>query len=378
LLRLLFDTESNGFVANATKLHCIGITNVDTGEYKGYRKNELAQALAQLVDADVLIGQNIIRHDLPLLKKLHDIKLRPQAVIKDTMIISRTMFPNIKATDKALVAALKMPPKYQGKHSVAAWGYRLGNPKGDYADLMEAKARELGLEHPKDIANFVWGEFNEEMFSYMGQDCSTNFDMWKHFNPDAYPQAPLDLEHRIARVCDAMNMAGVPFDLQAAGELQAELVGKKHEIEVKLKERYGFWLAPISPDPTKAIFVPKAANKKMGYWGDEGEPYKVTDPTTGKTKTIKPFKGYPCTKLKLVEFNPGSSDHLAKVLMEQGWRPTKFTDGGKPAMDEEVIESIGNLFPDMDGLADAADGQQATVATRWWQVIEVSADRQQK
>jgi DNA polymerase I-like protein with 3'-5' exonuclease and polymerase domains len=189
------------------------------------------------------------------------------------------------------------------------------------------------------------------MFSYMEQDCATNFDMWKHFNPDQYPQAPLDLEHRIARVCDAMNIAGVPFDLQAAGELQAELVGKKHEIEVKLKERYGFWLAPISPDPTKSIFVPKAANKKMGYWGDEGEPYKWTNPETGKTKTIKPFKGYPCTKLKLVEFNPGSSDHLAKVLMEQGWKPTKFTEGGKPQMDEEVIESIGNQFPDMSELA---------------------------
>jgi DNA polymerase-1 len=249
MLRKLFDTESNGFVGNATKIHCIGIINVDTGEYKGYRPTEVDEAIADLDKADVLIGQNICRHDIPLMKKLKGFQPRPGVIIKDTMIISRTMFPNIKATDKALVMSGKMPPgnAYQGKHNVAAWGYRLGNPKGDYAALREAKARELGLEHPKDIADFVWGEFNEEMFSYMEQDCATNFDMWKHFNPDQYPQAPLDLEHRIARVCDAMNIAGVPFDLQAAGELQAELVGKKHEIEVKLKERYGFWLAPISP-----------------------------------------------------------------------------------------------------------------------------------
>ncbi|MFI4971121.1 MAG: DNA polymerase [Hyphomicrobiales bacterium] len=353
MLRLLYDSESNGFVANATKLHCIGITNVDNGAYKGYRPNEVDDALRDMDKADVLIGHNIARHDNPLLKKLKGFTPRPGVLIKDTLVISRVIFPNLKATDTALIDAGKMPPgnKYKGKHSIGAWGYRLGNPKGDYAALMEAKAREMGLEHPQDIANFVWGEFNEEMFSYMRQDCLTNFDLWKHLNPDQYPQAPLDLEHRVARVCDAMNIAGVPFDLQAAGEIQAELVGKKHDIEVKLKARYGFWYAPTSPDPTKALFVPKAPNKKMGYWGDEGEPYKVTDPETGKTKTIKPFKGYPCTKIKIVEFNPGSSDHLAKVLQAEGWKPTKFTEGGKPAMDEEVIESIGNQFPEMGELA---------------------------
>jgi DNA polymerase-1 len=162
-----------------------------------------------------------------------------------------------------------MPPgnKYKGKHSIAAWGFRLGAPKGDYAQIKEAEARALGLDDPKAIAEFVWGTFNEDMFTYMAQDCATNFALWKHLNPDEYPQAPLDLEHRVARVCDAMNIAGVPFDLQAAGELQAELVGRKHDIEVKLKERYGFWYQPTSPDPSKALFVPKKANAEAGILG---------------------------------------------------------------------------------------------------------------
>lgn len=330
MLRLLFDTESNGFVATATKVHCVGITNVDTGEYKGYRPDEVDAAILDMDKADVLIGHNILRHDLPLLKKLKKWQPRPGVLKRDTMIISRTIFPNLKATDAALIAAGKMPAgnKYKGRHSVGSWGYRLGNPKGDYAALMEAKAREAGLEHPQDIAKYVWGEFSEDMFSYMAQDCATNFDMWKHFKPDEYPQAPLDLEHRIARVCDAMNIAGVPFDLKAAGELQAELVGKKHDIEKKLKERYGWWWAPISPDPNKSVFIPKRDNARLGY-----------------------LAGYPIKKYKKVEFNPGSSDHLTKVLTAQGWRPTKFTEGGKPAMDEEVIESISNQFPEMENLS---------------------------
>jgi DNA polymerase-1 len=354
LLRLLFDTESNGFVANATKVHCIGITDVDTGEYTGYRPDQLAQGLARLADAEVLIGHNILRHDIPLLKKLHKIQLRPGVKLKDTMVISRLIFPNLKASDKNLIDAGKMPPgnKYKGKHSIGAWGYRLGAPKGDYAQIREAEARALGLDDPKAIAEFVWGTFNEDMFAYMAQDVATNFALWKHCNPDQYPQKPIDLEHRIARVCDAMNIAGVPFDLPAAGELQAELTGRKHEIEVKLKERYGFWFAPTSPDPTKAIFIPKKANKEAGYWGDEWTTEEPDPKRPGKTKTKKHFKGYACTKLKEVEFNPGSSDHLAKVLTDQGWKPTKFTEGGKPAMDEEVIESIANQFPEMDGLAE--------------------------
>lgn len=343
-------------MATATKVHCIGITDVDTGAYKGYRPDEVDEACERLSEADVVIGHNWQRHDDKLLKKLKPrlYQPKPGQIIKDTMIIARVMYPGVKTTDEALIQSGKMPPgkKYKGKHTIGAWGYRLGNPKGDYSDMMEAKARAMGLEHPKDIANFVWGEFNEDMFEYLEQDCSTGFDLWKHLNPDAYSQEALDLEHRVARVVDSMEEHGVPFDLRAAGELQANLTQRQYELEKVLKETYGFWYAPVSPDPTKSIFIPKKPNDTIGYWGEYGEPELVINPKTGKAKMVPPFNGYPCTKLKLVEFNPGSRDHIAKVLKEQGWQPTKFTEGGKPQIDEEVIESIVARFPEMDGLGE--------------------------
>lgn len=365
MLRLLFDTESNGFVANATKIHCVGIFNADTDDKWGFRPDGTKDALAQLAKADVLIGHNIIRHDLPLLKKLHGFVPRPEVVIRDTMVLARLKYPNVKSTDEELIRAGKMPAgkKYKGKHTIGAWGYRLGNPKGDYAALMEAKARELGLEHPKDIADFVWGQFSEEMFSYMMQDCDSNLSLWKHINPDEYSQDAIELEHRVARVCNAMETAGVPFDLRAAGELQANLTQKKFELEQVLKAHYGFWLQPISPDPVKALFTPKKGNKPSvwgrkkdgsegwstpGYWGPIEDKWTYFD-ETGKEQGVR---GYPCTKLKLVEFNPGSRDHIAKVLIEQGWEPSKFTEGGKPQIDEEVIESIVARYPEMDGLGE--------------------------
>jgi DNA polymerase I-like protein with 3'-5' exonuclease and polymerase domains len=167
------------------------------------------------------------------------------------------------------------------------------------------------------------------MFDYMLQDCRTNLVLWKHLRPEEYPQAPLELEHRIAEVCTAIEAAGVPFDERAAGQLQADLVEKKSGLEQRLKETYGYWYQPISPDPTKSLFVPKRDNKKLGY-----------------------IAGQASTKLKLVEFNPKSRDHIARVLINQGWKPEKLTEGGKPQIDEETVESIVARYPEMDGLGE--------------------------
>lgn len=287
-------------------------------------------------------------------------------IIRDTMVMARLKYPGVKTTDEDLIHDGKMPAgkKYKGKHTIGAWGYRLGIPKGDYSDVMEAKARALGLEHPKDIAKFVWGEFNEDMFEYMEQDHYTNFALWQHINPDEYSQDAIELEHRVSVVVNSMEEMGVPFDLRAAGELQANLTQRKHELEVRLKQTFGFWYEPISPDPTRSVFIPKKANPAQGYWGDEwtteemvSPPIKYTpegDPIIrpAKLKTVKHFKGYPCTKLKLVEFNPGSRPHIAKVLIAKGWEPTKFTEGGAPQIDEEVVEAIVARYPEMDGLGE--------------------------
>ncbi|WP_316235443.1 DNA polymerase [Bradyrhizobium sp. SZCCHNR1023] len=314
----------------------------------------MRDAVEDLKRAEHRVGHNIQRHDEKLLAKLTDFKPAEGSRLSDTMIIARTMFPSIKWTDDKLIEQGKLPAKLRGKHSLKAWGYRLGDAKGDYAEDREAEARAKGIVDPREIADYVWGEFNEDMFDYMLQDGRTNLTMWKHMNPEAYPQAPLELEHRIATVCSAIEDAGVPFDERAAGELQATLVEKKSGLEARLKEAFGFWYQPVSPDPTKALFVPKRPNEKMGYWGEYVDAEKTLDLDTGELKPTgkKVFKGYPFTKLKPVEFNPKSRDHIARVLMREGWKPEKLTDGGKPQIDEETVESIVARFPQMEGLGE--------------------------
>ena len=260
------------------------------------------------------------------------------------MICARVIHPNVKATDGDLVRSGRMPAgrKYAGKHTLASWGHRLGEHKGDYAEAREAEYVKRGgdLKDEEALVAFVWGEWNEAMHSYMIQDCTTNLKLWEFLDVGNYSQEAINLEHRIARVCDAIEAAGVPFDIPAAGKLHAELIDKKARIETQLIAEFGSWQVELKP------LIPKRDDKKRGY-----------------------ITGVPVRKFKTVTFNPGSRDHIAKVLMDQGWQPTKFTDGGKPQIDEEVIEGIVARFPKMAGLGEylmldkrisqLADGPQA-------------------
>jgi DNA polymerase-1 len=184
----------------------------------------------------------------------------------------------------------------------------------------------------------------------MVQDVTTNLRLWKHLNVEAYSQPAVELEHRIAYVCDQMEKCGVPFDVEAAGRLHAELIEKKAEAETKLVGTFGTWLAPVSPKELQTPFVPKKDNAKRGYTA-----------------------GAPLTRLKSVTFNPGSRDHIAKVLLERGWKPKDFTPGGKPEINENVVAAAASIFPEIAGLADylmldkrlsqLADGEQSWLKT---------------
>lgn len=341
-MRLLFDTESDGLLNNATKIHCIAVINVDTDEVFDFKPDQIDDALVLLDKATVLIGHNIQRHDLPLMLKLKGWKQRKDVVIRDTMVIARVIYPNVKATDRELIQKGQMPPgrDYAGKHTIAAWGYRLGEQKGDYAQVKEAEARALGFDDEEAIKRYVWHAWNQEMHDYMIQDCKTNLALWNHLRVDRYSQAAIDLEHRASRVCDAINEAGVPFDKAKGGLLHSALVTRKEEIEKELVAKFGSWQVPLKD------FIPKRDNKKLGY-----------------------VKGVPVKRYKKVTFNPGSRDNIIKVLLDMGWKPESFTEGGKPEITEEILTGLVHRFPEMGGIAEylmvdkrlsqLADGKQA-------------------
>lgn len=336
--RLLFDTESDGFVKDATKVHCVALIDVDTGAKLDFKPDQIEAALDALDKAETLIGHNIQRHDIPLLTKIHGWSLKPDVIVRDTMICSRVKFPNLRDLDVETMKRLRTPfldhegKSMMGKHTIEAWGLRLGEPKGSF--------------------HGPWDTWTPTMHEYMLQDVITNLKLWHHLDIDNYSQDAVILEHRIARVCNAMEWAGVPFNVEAAGRLHAEIVGKREKLEHALVEQFGTWLAPKEANADKQAFTPKVNNAKRGY-----------------------TKGEPVCKLKLVTFNPSSRAHIAKVLKDRGWVPQAFTNGGAPEINENVIEGVIKRYPELDGLGEylmldkrlsqLSDGEQA-----WLKVVD--------
>lgn len=126
----VFDTESDGFLDVATKLWCIASVTKDgyndvTYPAELFKPEQIEVGLAKLHEADVLVGHNIKKHDLPLMKKLYDWKPKSHQVIIDTVVFSRMLNPK-----------RPNPEGYTGNapHSIEAWGHRLGLHKPDHTD----------------------------------------------------------------------------------------------------------------------------------------------------------------------------------------------------------------------------------------------------
>lgn len=135
----VFDSESDGFVEEATIVWCYYGT--DSKGKHGTAINvtnhtDVAKALAEYFEKlDFLICHNIIGHDAPLIDKLSSCPPIDSSKFIDTLILSKMFFPDIKGG--------------AGKpHSLAAWGERFNRPKPEHEDWskyspdMEYRLRE--------------------------------------------------------------------------------------------------------------------------------------------------------------------------------------------------------------------------------------------
>jgi DNA polymerase I len=285
---ILFDIETNGLLHQLTKVHCIALIDTDTGEEWSYGPEEVEKGLEDLYNADTIIGHNILAFDLPALRKVFNWAPRPGTNRVDTLVLARTLQPNIKSED---FKRQDFDKKMIGSHSLKAWGVRLGEPKDDYQG--------------------GWVSWSPEMHAYMEQDVRTNIRLLRHLKPWEYPPVPLALEHRVAHVCHLMEYHGWTFDSNKAKDLYVTLVKRRDELEQTLVQKFGSW------QEVSKVFIAKRDNKTRG---------------------IK--KGDTVTNYKTVTFNPGSRRHIERKLTELGWKPKEFTESGQAKLDEPILEKI--------------------------------------
>jgi len=295
---LVFDLESDGLYDKVTKTHCIVIYDITSKQTFSYGPDRIADALAHLATADVLVGHNILFYDCPVLEKLYNFKSKARII--DTLICTRLIWPKEKLYELDTEQYPQVPAKNRGSASLKAWGWRLADHKIDFKDF---------------------SEYSQEMLDYCIQDVIVTTKLWWHITKQNYPEPALKLEHDFALAINKQIRAGVPFDVDAALDLVDDLRAKEAELEPKLKEIF-------PPIKHSTWFTPKVNNVKRGY-----------------------VKGVPFEKVRYEEFNPGSRDQIAARLKQKyGWQPEKYTAKGNPVVDDEVLEQLP--YPEAKSLAE--------------------------
>lgn len=294
---IVFDIETDGLLDVTQRFWCGWVYNSTIDEYTGYTDlDEFFDVLNSYGTSGYnIVGHNVLKFDIPALKKLKgcrfDFDVRDVCI--DTLVLSRLIYSNIKDTDIGLMKSGRLPKKLYGSHSLKAYGYRLGELKGTYGEQEDA-----------------WDTFTDDMYIYNKQDVVVTLKLFKKLMSKGYPLKAIQLEHDIAWVMAKQERNGFIFDKDSAVKLYAELSTKRQELYDSLVSEVGSWTV------YKGDKVYKRDNAKKG---------------------IKAGIHYP--QYEEVTFNPNSRAHIAKVLMERGWKPTEVTPTGAPKVDEDTLKS---------------------------------------
>ncbi|WP_323156959.1 DNA polymerase [Pseudomonas rhodesiae] len=370
---LTSDIETDGLLENVSKFHCGVSKDYFTGEVFEFGPDQLKEYIAQL-EAEaakpdgLVVFHNGIKYDIPVLDKLKrqyfGKRLNiPRKKVMDTLVLSRLIHANLRDTDGGLLRTGRLPGNRFGSHALEAWGYRLGEMKGEYTTDFKAQCLADGTTYTTGLE---WKHWSKAMQDYCVQDVVVTTKLVTKLMSDPYyfpgGLAPngehwmksiraVHLEHDTAWALAQMERNGFPFDSDGAERLYADLAGQRSDLLVQLIKTFGSWYQPKGGNE---LFVNPKTGKALEKWSDGRPMPRVKYPKVGgvylkdgkKKDTRETFAGAPYTPVEFVTFNPASGAHLIKVLKDAGWEPTEFTDKGAPKVDDETLEGVTVADPD--------------------------------
>lgn len=296
---LVFDIETDGLLRGCKEILCMAMGSPsDKENILQFDNRSILSGVVRLMNEDSIVGHNIISFDIPAIQKFYPM-FNPVKVI-DTLVVSRLLFPDISSNKALEKLNARIPDnlmKLKYSHSLEAWGYRLGVLKGDFG-------KSKGLE--------AWTRCSYELMEYNKQDVAVTIALYEYLKGCVESQEALELEHQVATIISRQERYGFSFDMAKAWEFYGMLSKKKTELVQQLRS-----IIPPWKDVDK-ILVPKVNNERLGY-----------------------IKGVPVTKWKITEFNPGSREHIARILKERySWEPEEYTDTGKVMIDESILKPL--------------------------------------
>ncbi len=298
-MALVFDIETNGLLKELTTIHCLCIGDTLTGVVDAYSvlTGDISVGLKRLLEADQIIGFNSLSFDLPALTKVYpEMKALEERTSwtrnLDLILVTRLKYPDTTGMDFNKLRS-GFPRELIGRHSLKAWGHRIGVIKGTYGETSD------------------WAVCTPEMVRYCAQDIEVTLALYKHLKVESYSSEAIQLEHDVRRYIQWQETCGVPFDVAAARNLYLEV---KNDYEKKWEE-----VKHLFPDKVEEReFIPKTNHKPRGY-----------------------KKGVPVIKTKVVPFNVGSRQQLIEYFKTKyNWIPVDFTEKGSPEIGADVLNAM--------------------------------------
>ena len=190
-----------------------------------------------------------------------------------------------------------IPPKYRGKHSLAAWGERLGVEKIKFTENEKKQKAQTSTYGTSGLKRC---RFTANKTPWSLKSCMNIFKR-KDWTPGCF-----ELEHEFAVIATMIEQHGFHFNERAAFGLVNVLKTKRAEIHDQLQE----------------VFPPIVQER--------------TSDKTGKR-----------LKDKVILFNPGSRQQTARRLRER-YPEISFstTEKGNEKVDDEVLEKLGEKYPE--------------------------------
>jgi DNA polymerase I len=299
MLNLICDIETNGLLHELDRVHCIVLRDVETGEVHSCADQDgylpLQRALDLVSKADQLVGHNLINFDMRALKKVYPgLTMRSGCDIVDTLILSRVLWPELEPVDDQKFCYIDK--KYRGRHSLAAWGERLGVAKIKFKEEQKKD---------KNVTN-VWAEWSKAMQTYCEGDTLVSLRLHEYFLTQELDSRCHELEHEFAKIMALQEEFGFPFNEKAAFALVNTLKARRAELDSQLQD----------------VFPPVIEERISA-------------------KTGRPLKS------KVTVFNPASRPQTAERLRQLYPEITfEETEKGNPKVDDDVLEILGERYPE--------------------------------
>lgn len=312
------------------KVWCIVVRHVESGKIKSIigkdlTKDNLRETLKKCTN---LIGHNVVQYDLPVLQLYG---LLDYSINYPGANSVATIFGNpCHITDTLLLSKLLNADRFGG-HSLAAWGKRLGNYKGDFKEF---------------------DKYSEEMLDYCIQDTAVNVDIYYELLAEKGTHdwsVPYSMEIKLYDIGLKRELFGFAFDKELAEANIKELDAFMQEIAAKVD--------PLLPEKkmTKGAMsdytMPKIRFKKNGdmsavmekFLVKVGAVYNSKDRTVifdNKTFPIDYNLALKTTTVATIE----DIDTVKSHLITLGWVPTEVKERDLTKNQDKTVKKLPEVI----------------------------------